>query len=821
MKRYTGLKVIAVLAVMVAVVFFAFRFSKRSLESLQGSVTEAMRPDAFLHLLESVHSTINGAESGVRAFAITHDEDFLKTFRQARTGLEPSIDSLEALADGQELAPVLKEYRALALQKLDVYQELMLISYSEIFDSALVEIAGHIPAGDSTVAGDTASSAETKRSFLQKIFGGGPSRQEMQARIDSALSANRRSGERMMQARRALSLAQQRRNKLVQERMEKELTVLARDKVISDDMERVVGRIKALHAAGSRQRTEAAGANAWLMVRNMEVLVVAGLTLIVLLTVLILVDIVKGARHRDELTAARAEAERFARLKEEFLAHMSHEIRTPLTSILGYTGRMARTSLNEKQSYYLRNIETSSEHLLSVVNDILDISRIDSGKLAFEKTPFTPSAVVDEVCAVMQIKAAEKDVGLLTNTYGIRGVRVAGDPMRLRQVLFNLVGNAIKFTDHGSVSVKARRAEVPSGDGEPVRFEFTVSDTGAGIPQAQLRNLFNEYVQADESISRRYGGSGLGLSICKKIVEQQGGTIAADSQPGRGSVFTFTVPFEVITRTERAAPVPSPEGDLKGIRVLLAEDVEVNRALQEEMLAGLGAEVRACADGREALDAFDAFGPDIVLMDIQMPGMGGMEAIRALRGRGVTAPVVAMTANARPDDRTAYRENGFDDVLTKPFREAELASCIRRLTGRRADTPATERAAGETGVPHYELQDLRDASRGNNDFVMRMLKLFLMSGDSILGKAEVHARDGEWEQVGALAHRLIPSCRQLSVHFLTEKLQAVEALCQDGPDADRIGRMLQEARQGFGRLRKALEAEIDMLEQARTSTRNP
>ncbi len=812
MRSYTIIKVLALVAVAAAVIFLAYRFSGRHLGRMEGIVAEASAPDTFLIRLDALNAGIAGAESGVRAFAISHDERYLVSYHHASADLDPSFDTLRLMADGYPLRRQIDKLQQLAREKFGIYEELMLISYAEIFDSALVEIERQLPEGD-TASAQMASAAENKRSFLQKIFSTGPSKRELQARIDSALEASRLSSARIHGVRKGISQATRQQSQRMRDRLQKELDVLRRDQEVTDRMHSVMADIKSMHGAAFEERAATASAEAARSASELRHMIAVGVGVMLLFIGLIIRDIIRGARQRRELDRARSQAERYASLKEEFLARMSHEIRTPLTSILGYTGRMSRTPLSQKQSYYTRNIQISSEHLLSIVNDILDISRIDSGKLVFEETAFSPADVIGEVCDVLQIKASEKELELRKLTHRLAGMEIKGDPLRLRQVLFNLAGNAIKFTDTGTVTVEGSCADTTVRKDGRRLLTFRVKDTGPGIPKAKLKTLFSQYAQADESISRRFGGSGLGLSISKKIIEQMGGEIMVESEVGHGSVFTCTMPFEVLgTRKETPASGVSAEGILEGLQVLLAEDVEINRALQEETLTGMGAQVKACADGDEVLDALQAFRPDVILMDIQMPRRGGVETIREIReGRGLDIPAIAMTANAREQDIDAFRRAGFDDVLIKPFREHDLAARIRSMVRTRIPR------AVKPSRPAYELEDLVKASRGNNGFVARMLRIFLSSGEGIIGKAEASLETRDWEELAGLVHRLIPSCRQLSAFGMAEKLGLIEELCHDNQDEHRIRTLMDEVKAAFTGLRTSLEQEISNYENADTA----
>lgn len=384
-------------------------------------------------------------------------------------------------------------------------------------------------------------------------------------------------------------------------------------------------------------------------------------------------------RAMAELIQAREESEQANRAKSDFLAMMSHELRTPMNGVLGMLQLLETTSLNDEQAEYAALATESTEHLLKVINDILDFSRIERGALELEAIPFNLTELLQGSVQVFQHSAQQRGLQLLLETQpGLEHLEVRGDPTRIRQILVNLIGNALKFTEEGQIWVQTQWQTL---DEQVLWFTCAVHDSGIGIDDERLEHMFDAFQQADTSISRRYGGTGLGLPIARTLAERMGGTLHAQSELGTGSVFTLEIPLPF---RPCSTQVPDRDGQPlaggNGQAVLLVEDNPVNQTVIEAMLRSLGYQVSLVGDGQQAVQNCRAQDYAAILMDCRLPLMDGYEATRQIRQLegGQQLPIIALTANALQGDREACLAAGMNDYLAKPFKRADLQRILQR-----------------------------------------------------------------------------------------------------------------------------------------------
>ena len=415
-------------------------------------------------------------------------------------------------------------------------------------------------------------------------------------------------------------------------------------------------------------------------VQQMDVSAYVFAVLLVMLCVWILYrDVNKREKLEKELIVAQQKAEDAAIIKEQFMANMSHEIRTPLNAILGFNYRLNKTPLNDEQQEYVKAVQSSGENLLTIVNDILDFSKIEAGMVRIEEIRFNLPGLLHSVVTMFFVQTKEKKVPLTLHISDNVPQLVLGDPTRLTQILINLISNALKFTKQGSVHVLVDGINING----TIVITFKVKDTGIGIPEEKISEIFDRFTQAKSDTSRIYGGTGLGLSIVKKLVELQGGTILVESTKGKGSIFTFTIPYKIADAIEDEVNIKTEKikkMDVEDkISVLVVEDNLLNQKLAGLMLKDLGIDFDICSNGKLAVEKLKTHNYNLILMDIQMPEMNGYETTEYIRDElKLTMPIIAMTAHALPGEREKCISFGMSDYISKPIKGNDLQNLITK-----------------------------------------------------------------------------------------------------------------------------------------------
>ena len=492
-------------------------------------------------------------------------------------------------------------------------------------------------------------------------------------------------------------------------------------------------------------------------------------------------------------TATR-KAEDAVKAKQQFLSNMSHEIRTPMNAIIGFTKVVLKTELNAKQKEYLTAIKMSGDALIVLINDILDLAKVDAGKMSFEQIPFKMESSILAMLHLFETKIQEKNLSLKIE-YDHRIPKVLlGDSVRLHQIILNLVSNAVKFTNKGCIKVMVNLVDE---NDESANIHFAVSDTGIGIEESKLGKIFDNFQQASSGTSRLYGGTGLGLSIVKQLVEPQGGKIKVESEVSKGSTFSFTLSF-LKTKEEVETDIEMLEPDLekRNLKVLVAEDIPLNQLLMKTILDDFGFELDIASNGRIAVEKLETGSFDIVLMDLQMPEMNGFEATEHIRSiLKSDIPIIALTADVTTVDLAKCKAVGMNDYIAKPVDERILYSKILNLVKKNQPTEGDSDNENDANKKDkcIDLNYLNQRTKSNPDLMMEMISLYLEQTPPLVTSMKQSLKDKNWDGLYSAVHKMIPSFAIMGINHDFENMAIkVQEYASTQKQSDHIPELIEQ-----------------------------
>ncbi len=523
-------------------------------------------------------------------------------------------------------------------------------------------------------------------------------------------------------------------------------------------------------------------------------------------TISIHLDITEQKKLEDQLKEAKLLADRSSQSKDIFLTNMSHEIRTPLNAIMGLGKLLSKSELNGLQKNYLQGIESASTNLLGIVNDLLDFSKIEAGKITLENISFSLETIAEQVVSILTHKAEEKGLLLYQEIDSRIAPVLMGDPFRVNQVFMNMVSNAIKFTDKGTVCLKAFLLEEKE---DWQKLLVIIEDTGVGIKEEYLDTIFDKFTQEDETVVRKFGGTGLGMSITKQLMELMGGNISVTSKKNIGTTISLTFSFKKGTAKvfEKKRTVKTDTGNISNKKILLVEDNNLNRLLAYTILTDYGAVIEEAENGLQAVDMMRKNTYDMVLMDIQMPVMDGIQATKIIRSEiNKTVPILALTANAIKGKEHQFIEAGMNDFIFKPYNEMNLVNPIAKWLNRSDEVPAPQfepaTAPVQTVVkeepkpaavaqeipsgPLYDLGKLLSMGRNDQTFIKKMLNLFISETPPAVDKMVEAYKAGDYATVKYYAHRMKPSITNLGINTLKDDIVKIEFMEEPHAEIERL-----------------------------------
>ncbi|MCJ8167171.1 ATP-binding protein [Pontibacter sp. E15-1] len=870
-------KVIVGFLLALGIVLAAIYLTYTSFTKLLGSVDVLSRPNSKLAEMQYTLATISTAESSIRAYTLTTKQEHFKDYLDHLGSIENQIGSLRQMMQDnpQEIAQLdsiatlldakqksLEQYVALKKeqQSLDYSGKAMRQIASTVQEQPLsttikqhttTTISDRLTINPEETEEEEASPQEEestkyeepKRGFLNKLF----SKKEKEDRktapppkvivpqlnvtqeikIDTSATATRVAP--LAKVRRILHNVQRESDEKKELLQAKELTLLQQDKHIMDQVRSMMYALERNEQEQMLQNSRQARAVAKETSGVLLLIGVLGLGAGLAFILVILRDLTRSNNYKAKLIKAQKDAVQLANAKEAFVANMSHEMRTPLNVILGFSQQLRHTPLLPQQQEHLQAVNGAGEHLLHIVNDVLDLSKIEVGKLHIHHSVFSLKQLLKQVEHAFALKASSKRIHFLTRTDELIPDVLQGDALRLKQVLFNLVDNAIKFTHEGQVLVSVRLKTIRR---TRAVVSIAVSDTGIGISEDQIQHVFGEFNQADDSILRKYGGTGLGLSISKKLVEMQGGTLNVHSEQHQGTTFTFVLPLKV---SKEALPVQTdtltPQSTtFQNFTALVIDDDAYSRKLCELILTRWGMHVHLANDGQEAMDHVLRQRFDVVLTDIQLPGMSGKTVARNIRKHDKNVPILALTANILSNEEDFFKNTAISGHLLKPFTEEELHQILAtalpaipaaqpvatsaqgiKQQAMKKETPQLAAAAPPTGKL-YDLSEMRLFIGPDNETLAAVLEVLVADQRQNVQELQVEAAAGNWVKAGEIAHKMLTTFKHLNAHTITPDLLELEQVLHTGKVVpEQLEAAAARTAQGVQQALTAIQQELEVL----------
>lgn len=842
----TIFKVIIVLFITLGVLGAISFFSFRSYRDFSDALDKLYNQSDETTLTESILTNIGTLESHARTYSLTLDTKDLEVYIKNVGEINQQIDSLYQKSFGTEYQSEVDTLKLLFNEKVQSFENIIDIkvrqSEKQIDRSALRALSKTqetmlrdsllIPKQEVTTTTTTRTETmdegeeekpESSPGLFQRVFGAKKEkdntvpvrsevRKERTVTYDSAYFE--KVDTLITTARRALEEAEAQRQEQSALLTGKELEMLAKDQMIYNQLRSIILNIKEIEELVGDAEKKGTLSIARQSFTSVAIFAIIGGILAMVLIYLVIRDILSGHRLQLELREAKSKAEKLASVKEEFLANMSHEIRTPLNAIIGFSEQLASSSLDDDQRSRLQKVRSSSEHLLMLVNDILDYSKIESGKLRLEEIGFKVSMVVSESLATLEHLATHKGIELKSEIDPeLEDLIVNGDPIRLKQILINLAGNGVKFTTYGYVKIVVK---VRNRRKDRLWLEFSVEDTGKGIAPEKLSRIFEGFDQEDTSISRKYGGTGLGLTISKKLVSLLSGRISVESEVGQGSVFLLELPFTVGEKDEYSGKfdLERVEINLEGKRLLLIDDDSMNHVLLKPSLERWGLDFESCYDGESGIEMACNNYFDFVLVDLQMPGKSGLEVIEEIRSESSAskdAALILCTANAMIKKTENPALQKVDATLLKPFKEYEIAALLAGI-----DHDEEEEAPAIDGNDILEEEalfslDNFNAFAGHDVTVLKeFLVSFMETNEEHLALLHSYFEAEDYVNVGDTAHKMKNTFGQLKATAVMHQLLELEKLVDSTQPKklveERINETQKLSEQLFSSLRKEVEA---------------
>ncbi|HZL09798.1 MAG TPA: response regulator [Prolixibacteraceae bacterium] len=751
----------------------------QSFSQIVDSIHKEARPDLKLLLIKDIASDLNEVENTVRLYSLTGDATFINPYRNLNVTIQEKLSELQeyAVPESNEIQQI-NSIRQLVNRKLLIWDKIRALhhlkgntdnSFSELYskiDTAIVE-------ADTIII-----KPEAKKAFLKRLFGKRDTNTRRAIIIDKS-----KEKEIIKQEIAGIEKQITHQTKTFQA---KERTLLEQNIQVTKILNQQIEQIETSEQKHLETKTIEADFMAAQTYRRLAIFTVAAIILLISVLILFFRNLQRNRTYQQVLTKAKSEAESLTKAKEIFVATVSHEMRTPVNVIFGLTEQMLQKATQNEVKADLEIVYKSAAHLISLVNDTLDFSKIESQTLKIEQIDFLPDEIFQEVYTLHKNSAHSKGIELIFNKHTDENLVLKGDPVRLKQVLINLITNAIKFTNHGHIELIASCEEI---SGEDYLLHIEVSDTGIGITKEDQHKIFEEFVQLDSDLTQKQRGTGLGLAIVKKLIDLQNGKIELESIRSKGSRFRIQIPYQkghlenVRIRSEEQPDIPA---SFNRLHFLIVDDEEFNLYLLKNILKKWGVSYTEAHNGKEATEFVRKESFDLILMDIRMPVMDGYEAANRIMQDRPSSRIIALTATNKPDDRQKNNKSGIQTFLQKPFTESALYHAVIKSLPAKYGTRDQDEGGGNSPV---NLDDLRKLTGDDPAFFNEMLRIFVSSSENGFKTIRHSFQISDWDAIAEAAHKLAAPSKHIQ-NSLYDNLKNLESEAKTNKDCNKIKRLV-------------------------------
>ncbi|MBW6533402.1 MAG: response regulator [Mariniphaga sp.] len=762
---------ITVLAVIIAgSVIAAGYLAYKSLSNIVYSIQQEVTPDYQLFVIKDIASDLASIENSVRLYVLTNEEQNLEPYLQTDETVRNKLKNLQTNYS-PEYASVVDSFHNLALEKLDIWQGILNLHHSSLSEKpAFNEIYSKLDA----IEVDTIITETREKGFLKGILG------KRKVIVDTLLV--KKSLERTQLKDEIQNIESSIKEKDSQINI-LESKLIERNGEIGKRLNQIIQWGERYESDKRISKIEKAQWLAQITYKRLAMFSVAVMFLLLAVIFLLFNYQRKARAYQRALKKARDEAESLALAKEQFAANVSHEMRTPVNAIYSMAEQMQMQTAEKSLQKQLSVLAHSASHLKSIINDTLDFSKIQAKKLSLDAVHFSPASVFEEVAGVQETEAKNKGIELIYKKESSLPDALMGDPLRLKQILINLVGNAVKFTETGKVELKVK---TEAENAQKIWLHFKVADTGIGIPHKNHQIIFDEFVQTENLSGKKYSGTGLGLAIVKKLVKLHNGSISVESEPGVGTTMSVSIPYLAGDKSQivhEAFFAPEIPKHFKNRKVLIADDEDFNRFVLKKILDKWKVKYQEAKNGQEAVSLALSNHFDLIFMDMRMPKKNGLEAAQEILKAKPAACIIAVTASDRVADQEASKKAGMAGFIVKPFSEKELFNVVAQFWSSELLAKSTETA------PKINPLHLEKIAAGDPDFFKEMILLYFKTSQDGLKIMEKAVAEKNWETVSETAHKMAAPGKHLKAENLYKKLKMLENAPENNLDENKISEL--------------------------------